>query len=407
MTNAPDRRLVDWLTDGPDQGPRPALERALAATRRTPQRPGWTFIQRWIPVELTMPRAFVPRPLILLLVAALVALAVAGVLLSVGAPHRPAPPFGPAANGAIMIDVDGQLIRMRSDGTDPRPVALGLGRAYSPAFSPDGTRLAVLSQADSLAPMSAFVANAGGGDARNVSGDINVVGNQIGWVAWSPDSTRLAFASAADQTSRLYVVGADGSGLRAITGTDADRKYPAWSPDGTWLAYQLTPVDASAGTALAITHPDGTGERVLVTGDRSLGSLAGKQWSPLGNEIAFTVTRDSHDRAGTVTPDGDVRFTSDADATGQAWSPDGRSVLVWTASGASIVDVATSTVRSTIPTSLIECASLWSPDGTTILGWGKTCTELWRIPVGNPAQATRIALPDGLINDAGWQRLAP
>ena len=358
-------------------------------------------------MELTMRRAFVPRPLILILLAALVALALAGALY-VGSQHRPAPPFGPAANGAIMIDVDGQLIRMRPDGSDPRPVALGLGLAYSPVFSPDGTRVAFLTQPGPRTPISAFVANADGGGARNVSGELNVIGNPIDWVAWSPDSSKLAFASSADQWSRLYVVGADGSGLRAITGTDADRKYPAWSPDGTWLAYQLTPSDPLAGTALAIVRPDGSGERVLVTGDRTLSSLAAPKWSPTGSRIAFTVSRDSHDRAGIVVPDGDVRFVTPPDTYGQLWSPDGRSLVVSTpSSGGSIVDVETAAIRTAIPKGLIECASAWSPDGSTLLGWGIGCRELWRIPVANPADATRIALPDGLINDAGWQRLAP
>ena len=97
MTNAPDRLLAEWLAEGPDLGPRHGLERALAETRRTPQRPGWTFVQRWIPMELAMRRAFVPRPLILILVAALIALALAGVILSAGSPHRLPPAFGPAA----------------------------------------------------------------------------------------------------------------------------------------------------------------------------------------------------------------------------------------------------------------------------------------------------------------------
>jgi Tol biopolymer transport system component len=408
MTNAPDRLLGEWLADGPDQGPRPALERALAATRRTPQRPGWTFVQRWLPMDLAMRRAFVPGPLILVLLAALVALALAGALLFVGSRHRPAPPFGPAANGPIILDVDGQLIRMRPDGSDPQPIALGLGAAYSPVFSPDGTRVAFLTGPGPNNPMSAFVANADGGDARNVSGEMNIVGNRLAWGSWSPDSTKIAFATAADQWSRLYVVGADGSGLRAISGTDGDRKYPAWSPDGAWLAYQLTPADPSAGTALAIARPDGSGERVLVTGDRTLSSLAAPQWSPYGSTIAFTVTRFSHDRVGIVGPDRSVRFVSDPDVAGGGWSPDGRSLLAAANSGGGLIlDVETSRVRTTIPEGFTECAAMWSPDGTVILGWGTDCRELWRIPVGDPAHPTRISLPDGLINDAAWQRLAP
>src|SRR4051812_44391924 len=47
----PDSALRAWLETGPERGRTEALERALAATRRVPQRPGWTFPERWLPVN--------------------------------------------------------------------------------------------------------------------------------------------------------------------------------------------------------------------------------------------------------------------------------------------------------------------------------------------------------------------
>src|SRR4029078_4192358 len=46
-----DSALRAWLELGPDRGRPEAIERALAATRRVPQRPGWTYPERWIPVN--------------------------------------------------------------------------------------------------------------------------------------------------------------------------------------------------------------------------------------------------------------------------------------------------------------------------------------------------------------------
>jgi WD40 repeat protein len=405
MTNASDRLLVEWLTEGPDNGPRPALERALAATRRTPQRPGWTFVQRWIPMELAMRRALVPRPLILILLAALVALVLAGVILSVGSPHRLPPAFGPAANGAILVDVDGQLISMRQDGSDARPIPIGLGLVHSPAFSPDGTKIAFLTGPEQRKPQSLFLANADGSGARNVTGGLQIVANPIDEISWSPDGQSVAFGSIADGRWKVFVVGIDGTNLRAIGGDENDREFPAWSPDGAWIAYRIM---TGTDTRLAIARPDGTNERVLVAGDRAPASLAGPKWAPVGSTIAFSVTRDSHDRVGIVGPDTRVRLVSDPDVFGAAWSPDGRSLLATTLSnGGLILDVESWTVRTTIPRGLIDCAAMWSPDGTSILGWGRDCRELWRFPVADPAAATRVVVPDGLINVAGWQRLAP
>ncbi len=81
MNDSTQRTLVDWLSEGPDRGPDHSLERALAATRRTRQRPAWTFLERWIPMQLAMRPAIVPRPLILLLAAALLAAALVVVVL--------------------------------------------------------------------------------------------------------------------------------------------------------------------------------------------------------------------------------------------------------------------------------------------------------------------------------------
>src|SRR5215475_561322 len=50
-TDRPDSALRAWLELGPDRGRPEAIERALAATRRVPQRPGWTFPERWLRVN--------------------------------------------------------------------------------------------------------------------------------------------------------------------------------------------------------------------------------------------------------------------------------------------------------------------------------------------------------------------
>jgi WD40 repeat protein len=75
--------------------------------------------------------------------------------------------------------------------------------------------------------------------------------------AWSPDGEWLAFARSTDgrHTFHVYVMRADGSGVRQITHGRFDES-PAWSPDGRWIAY--------AGTGgIRIVHPDGRGSRAI------------------------------------------------------------------------------------------------------------------------------------------------
>ena len=92
MNESMDRVLADWLHEGPERGPREGLERSLAATRRVGQRPGWTLPERWIPMELTMARTRVQRPILAIVMLALLTVAVVAAALFVGA-QRQQPPL--------------------------------------------------------------------------------------------------------------------------------------------------------------------------------------------------------------------------------------------------------------------------------------------------------------------------
>lgn len=90
MNESMDRVLADWLHEGPESGPREGLERSLAATRRVGQRPGWTLPERWIPMELTMARARVQRPVLVIVVVALLTAALVAAALVIGTqPQQP------------------------------------------------------------------------------------------------------------------------------------------------------------------------------------------------------------------------------------------------------------------------------------------------------------------------------
>src|SRR5207245_1256531 len=55
--------------------------------------------------------------------------------------------------------------------------------------------------------------------------------------AWSPDGTKIAFNSSRDGNVEVYVLNADGSGLRNLTNNPAGDLRPAWSPDGSKIAF--------------------------------------------------------------------------------------------------------------------------------------------------------------------------
>lgn len=116
-------------------------------------------------------------------------------------------------------------------------------------FSPDGSQIAYIDgmhdHINSLRMM-----NADGSDSHVVLKSAGVMreGAFLEHLVWSPDGTHLAFDFEYGQ--KIYVVGADGSGLVAI----ADGVHPEWSPDSSRIAY-AQPLFTGG---LAIADADGT-----------------------------------------------------------------------------------------------------------------------------------------------------
>ena len=96
-------------------------------------------------MQLAIRPAGVPRPMLFFVAAALLAVALAGVLLVAGSRR-------PAGNGAILTGIGTELWLAGADGTNPHQLAIGLGEAVSPVFSQDGARVAFLTRAAGHTP---------------------------------------------------------------------------------------------------------------------------------------------------------------------------------------------------------------------------------------------------------------
>jgi TolB protein len=84
--------------------------------------------------------------------------------------------------------------------------------------------------------------------------------------AWSPDGTRLAFTSNRDGNPEIYVMNKDGSGLRRMTNSPTIDVSPTWSPTGNQLAWVS---DRTGQPKIYLMNADGTGQRLLVGDPKS------------------------------------------------------------------------------------------------------------------------------------------
>ena len=119
-----------------------------------------------------------------------------------------------------------QLIVADSDGFNAIPVVNSAEPIISPAWSPDGGRLAYVSF-EGRKP-SVYVQNVGSGQRTLLT---RASGNQSA-PAWSPDGSRIVFASSQSGGTQLFVASADGSNSRRLTNSGAIDTAPNWAPDG-------------------------------------------------------------------------------------------------------------------------------------------------------------------------------
>ena len=143
-----------------------------------------------------------------------------------------------------------------------------IGRASSPTFSPDGARLAFVSDQTGV-PQVWVTAVEGGGPLQVTKGD-----DPVGRVIWSPTGEWLAFSLApgGGMNTQIYIVRPDGTGLRRLTdGGRETNNLGAWTHDGRRLTMGSNRANPSAIDAYFIDPV--SAERELVSGNKGLQML--------------------------------------------------------------------------------------------------------------------------------------
>ncbi len=152
---------------------------------------------------------------------------------------------------------------MDADGTNERPLLVQDGDQRYPALSPDGTRLAYTSNDGSGADL--WIADADGTGARMLF-DSGLIDSAP---AWSPDGTKLAFEIhgpvVGSEDGDIFVMDIRTGIVTQLTsdhaGLPVHDEGPAWSPDGTMIAFTSERSDLFGD--IWTMHADGTDQRRL------------------------------------------------------------------------------------------------------------------------------------------------
>jgi TolB protein len=245
------------------------------------------------------------------------------------------------------------------------------------------------------------------GDAIFVLGDgaeTPITGTSGGsWPAWSPDGTEIAYTSI--RRDGLFVMNADGTGSTRVTRSPTIDLQPAWSPDGRRLAFARTV--PGFNTEIYVVGVDGKGLRRLT---KNHGQDAEPSWAPNGKRIAwsFSGTRvGSTSGIYTMNPDGAAKRFRGA-GIAPDWSPDGQR-FVFALDGDLWTSLVTGAEREPLATApAVDARPQWSPDGTQIAflssqGSPTDQYRLWRIDVGGTNRRLLTPARD-TVSSFSWAR---
>jgi Tol biopolymer transport system component len=132
-----------------------------------------------------------------------------------------------------------EIYFVNADGSGLRNLTRSPAHDFAPAWSPDGRKIVFTRSRDFFmrANVELYVMNADGSGERRLTrvlgrGDGNPVWSLPGRAVWSPDGRRLAFSAKREGNFDIYVMNADGSGLRNLTRNPARDFFHTWLPDG-------------------------------------------------------------------------------------------------------------------------------------------------------------------------------
>jgi Tol biopolymer transport system component len=395
------------------------LDDIVTRAQGTRQRPTWTFPERWLPMSVAVRRQGIPRGAVLFAVLLLLLVAAfAATVVFTGSQTRPPVPFV-VSNGEIAFVSGNDIVAVQPDGSGRHVLVTGGTPKDGVSFSPNGQRMAYWSANGALHDL--VVANADGSQPTTVvPGVIEPTGPP--YPVWSPDGTKLAFSSRTEPssaasscagsgvqngdfcTSRIFVAPVDGSGARQVGDASMDARSPAWSPDGSTIAFGGGNATPGMDVRLYLMNADGSDVRQVSAVKGSDWAFQRTGWSPDGSQIVTqaSAANDPNEwdiwvidaTTGAATDVG--AQVGGGDEVLPAWAPD-RDALAWLMNGLIIKEPGAQ------PKTIQSKGGLpfWSPDGRLIVSNADVNT----LQVIDMTGAVKFSVDGATSDSPSWQSI--
>jgi Tol biopolymer transport system component len=281
---------------------------------------------------------------------------------------------------------------------------------WSPAFSPDGSKLA-FARGSAGERQDLYLADANGANPKRITFDDSAVRG----IAWAANGDDLIYAAARAGRTRVWRISSGGGSPHEVIGVGFEARYPTVSLAGNKLAYTESPMVTSVWRAVLNGAPGS--ERPLL---RSNGRERLASYSPDGKRIADISDQTGFEEIWVSDADGGNRvqvtnFTtaSDHPQLGRpAWSPDGKWLLFDESSGRGEEIWKTPAEAASKPVRVLTGArgASWSHDGKSI--YYPQRGQIWKAASdgGRPEQLTErggggspVESPDGKFVYYRWR----
>lgn len=147
------------------------------------------------------------------------------------------PAMAPSGGWLLYVEahVNWNIWRETIDGSSPLPpqrLISSSGRNYDPRYSPDGRRIAFVS--DRSGSMELWVADSQGKNEQQLT-HLNVP--WLGGISWSPGGDQIAFDARPQDHSAIFLIAASGGEPRLLEHNAYEERMPGWSVDGKSLYF--------------------------------------------------------------------------------------------------------------------------------------------------------------------------